>query len=218
MLSAVNLPFVPEIPRHLPTRRAPRLRLVAPIVGGLSLLTGLLFGAACSCGPDPRPTMETCGNPGTGWDGVTAMSIVSPRFVSGPQGGSHLQFRIAAEGTGLPDCIAFEGTLEGRDGDVSPVSGTVRATSTASSLESRDIYVFDFSSEARRTGVLTITALGRTTSAYVGSSVDAGMTDGGVDAPIEAPFDAGDDAPIEDAPAEDAPAEDAGEDSGVDAP
>ena len=180
----VYLPYLREIPRHLPSREEPtagprairrrRLRLIPPIAATAALLVALPLDTACFCDPGPsRPTMESCTDPTTDFSGVTGMTLTGARYVNGIQGGSHFQFEIEATGTAVPTCFAYEGTLTGLSGTSTALSGAIRAEADGAGVTtSRTIYLFEPPFETATSFVLEVTALGRT--ATVSSGGDAG--------------------------------------------
>jgi hypothetical protein len=216
----VNLPFVREIPRHVrvvprtsPQGRGPRLRVVLPTACVSVLLLALPLSGACFCGGPDAPTMETCSDVSTDWSGITGIEIAGAMFQRGFQGGSHFEFRIVPQGTNLPTCIAYQGTLEPVGGGTVPFTDLVRADGDGS----RTIYIFDPPFSTMDGATLTVTALGFTETVATGAAIDGGGLDTGslvldVGDDDAGAMDVGDDASEDDAGEDDAGPEDAGDD------
>jgi len=151
--------------------------------------------------------METCSDVSTDWSGITGIAIEGAMFQRGVQGGSHFEFRIVPQGTNLPTCIAYQGTLEPVGGGVYPFSDLVAAGGAGS----RTIYIFDPPFMAADGASLTVTALGFTESVSTGNAIDGGAMDTGMPELDAGDEDAREDAGEDDAGETDAGGQDAGE-------
>lgn len=147
-----------------------------------SALASLLMLA---CGPTPRPAMETCTPDGMPvvtavriWDGVRSVPLSDGDplpIVSGPQGGSHVQFLLELEGTGFGRC----GEVTVWAGPAASYSGGVRVRPIATGAMTSTIVVFPpdlfgcLDVRASAYGQTAVLRLG------TGCAADAGAEDGG---------------------------------------
>lgn len=160
------------------------LRAMSPRGAQAGLASVLASLLVLGCGPTPPPGMETCTPDGTPvvtavriWDGVRSIPLSEGDplpIVSGPQGGSHVQFLLELEGTGFGRC----GEVTVSAGTAS-YSGGVRVRPIATGAMTSTIVVFP----PDLFGCLDVraSAYGQTAALRLGTgcTADAGTGDGG---------------------------------------